>query len=79
MATKIIFNRMNRSLHGGHFVLWIVSAPVVKDCFKSVALCVVYERKCTQWKELTGTVINFIAKDSLPTYMYTLMNFAACY
>ena len=37
-----------------------------------------HERKGTKWKELTGTVIYFIAKDSLPTYTYALMIFAAC-
>ena len=52
MVIKTIFNGMNRSLRGGHFVLWIASGQVVKGrtgsqrmVQESVALRVTYERK----------------------------------
>ena len=37
---------------------------------ESVVLCVVYKQKGVKWKELTDTVTYFIAKDSLPIYVY---------
>ena len=39
---------------------------------ESVALRVTYERKIANWKKLTDTVTNFIAKDSLPVECSTL-------
>ena len=79
MLIKTIFNGMNRSLRGGHFILWIASGQVVKGrtgsqrmVQESVALRVTYERKIANWKKLTDTVTNFIAKDSLPVECSTL-------
>ena len=55
---------MNRSLRGGHFVLLIVSAPVIPGAEELV----VYEGNDAKWKQLTDTVTYIIVKDSLPVY-----------
>ena len=69
MVIKTIFNGMNRSLRGGHFVLLIASGQVVKGrtgsqrmVQESGALRVTYERKIANWKKLTDTVTNLLLR-----------------